>query len=60
MSNADRSAGLVTVKYPGQWFYVDDSDLDSKSTLMLIGQLFSLVAVEGQSDSPLLTLPLGN
>ncbi len=54
------SAAAVSVKYRDQWFFVADSDLHSKSTLMLIGQLFSLVAVEGQSDSPLLTLPLGN
>lgn len=58
-SPSQPDTAAVAVNYRNQWFYVDDSDLDSKSTLMLIGQLFSLVAVEGQSDSPVLTLPIG-
>ena len=49
----------VSVQYRDRWFYVEDNDLQSKSTLMLIGQLFSLVAVEGKTDAPVLTLPLG-
>lgn len=58
--SAKRPAGAaVAVNYRDKWFYIADNDLHSKSTLMLIGQLFSLVAVEGQSDSPVLTLPLG-
>ena len=32
----------VEVRYRGSWFYIDDSDLDSKSTFSMLMQLFAL------------------
>ena len=53
----DQSA--VAVNYRNSWFYVDDSDLHSKSTLSLLAQIFALQAGKIKSIAPLLTLPVG-
>ena len=45
--------------YRGNWFYIDDSDLSSKSTFSLLAQIFSLQAGKIQDNAPLLTLPIG-
>lgn len=49
----------VTVRHRGRWFYIDDTDLDSKSTFALLGQLFALQAGGVESVAPVLTLPVG-
>jgi hypothetical protein len=49
----------VRTRYRGSWFYIDDSDLDSKSTFTLLGQLTNLQAGDLPSTAPLLTLPVG-
>ena len=48
----------VAVNYRGYWFYVDDSDMQSKYTLMLLGQLAALQAGKIERAGPLLTLPV--
>jgi len=50
---------FVKVRYREAWFYIDDSDLSSKSTFNLLGQLFNLQAGEVRGEAPLLTLPVG-
>jgi len=49
----------AAVEYRGSWFYIDDSDLQSKSTLQLLGQLFALQSKGGINNAPILTLPIG-
>jgi hypothetical protein len=49
----------AAVRYRGIWFYIDDSDLASKSTFSLLMQLFALQAGEIKSTAPVLTLPVG-
>jgi len=49
----------AAVRYRGNWFYIDDSDLASKSTFSLLMQLFALQAGEIKSTAPVLTLPVG-
>jgi len=49
----------VRVHYRGKWFYIDDADLNSKSTFGLLSYLFYLQAGDIQSITPALTLPLG-
>jgi hypothetical protein len=52
-------AAYVAVKYRGYWYYIDDSDQASKSTLSLILQL-SRLDFGGQTPTgPILTLPVG-
>jgi hypothetical protein len=48
---------FLRVRYRGYWFYIDDRDLESKSTYTLVSQLFSLQAASGTMQSPLLTIP---
>jgi hypothetical protein len=48
----------IAVFYRDQWFYIDDSDLTSKSTMCLLAQLFALQSGDVKSTAPLLTLPV--
>ena len=48
----------ITTRYRGHWFYIGDTDLESKSTFMLLRQLFDLQAGQKQSTGPTLTLPV--
>lgn len=52
-------ADSKSIYYRGTWFYIDDSDLSSKSTFSLLAQIFSLQAGTIKSTAPLLTLPIG-
>ena len=50
----------VAVKYRNHWFYIDDRDHASKTTLMLIRKIYALEATAGGVQSlPTLTLPVG-
>ena len=48
----------ITTYYRGHWFYIEDTDLESKSTFMLLRQLFDLQAGQTKSQGPTLTLPV--
>lgn len=50
----------IGTNYRGSWFYIDDSDLDTKSTFSLLTQLFSLQSGNAEGITPVLTLPIGN
>jgi hypothetical protein len=49
----------VAIKYRKHWFYIDDSDLQSKQTFLLLLQLYNLQAGKPKVSPPVLTLPLG-
>jgi hypothetical protein len=55
----DHQEESKSIYYRGTWFYIDDSDLSSKSTFSLLAQIFSLQAGKIQNTAPLLTLPIG-
>jgi len=57
-SNRPKNATLM-VFYRDAWFYIDDSDLKSKSTFALLSQIFSLQAGKIKDNSPVLTLGVG-
>jgi hypothetical protein len=60
LSSADAPPNaFVRVNYRNAWFYIDDSDLDSKSTFTLLDTLFQLQAGGAQGGVPMLTLPVG-
>ncbi len=48
----------VAIPYKGYWFYIDDSDLTSKSTFSLLNQFFALQAGQIKAQGPVLTLPV--
>jgi hypothetical protein len=56
-SRPERS--FVSVRYRGHWFYIDDADLESKTTFDLLTHLVSLQSVPPRGSSPLVTVPLG-
>jgi hypothetical protein len=47
----------VQVAFRGHWFWIDDNDLTSKSTLALLRLLLFLKSGDIRSQSPLLTIP---
>jgi hypothetical protein len=49
----------VAVRHRGHWFYIADDDQDSKSTFLLLHDLFSLQAGDVEETKPILTLPVG-
>ena len=51
------SAYLAT-PYRGHWFHIDDNDLDSESTFMLISQLFNPQAGNVRTFGPALIIPV--
>ena len=50
----------VAINYRNSWFYIDDSDLESKSTFVLLGQVYQLQSGDARTVAPVLTLPVGN
>ncbi len=58
-SQTEPQGASIRTRYRNSWFYIDDADLDSKSTFSLLSQLFSLQAGNTESARPLLTLPIG-
>jgi len=51
-------SAYVSIYYRGAWFYIDDSDLTSKSTFSLLTQLLALQSGDSKSIAPLLTIPV--
>jgi len=49
----------VKVPYRGSWFYIEDDDLQSKSTFALLLGLFALQSGASAPPAPVLTLPAG-
>lgn len=51
---------FVAARYRDYWFYIDQADLQSKRTFLLILVLFELQAPAGSGVGPVLTLPAGS
>ena len=58
-SEARPAKASITVRYRDHWFWVDDTDLDAKSTFGLLSTLFSLQSAQSRAAGPLLTVPAG-
>jgi len=56
-SSSIPNQAFLRVHYRGYWFYIDDTDLESKSTYTLLAQLFSLQSASGTMAAPVLTIP---
>lgn len=57
-SNEQPDRAFVTIPYRGNWYYLADNDLESKSTFMLLMQLFRLQAGATKAIGPTLTIPV--
>ena len=49
----------VAVQYKNYWFYIDDTDQDTKSTFSLLMELARLELAGKPGPGPQLTLPIG-
>jgi hypothetical protein len=49
----------VAVHHRGRWFYIADGDQNTRSTFLLLSQIFSLQAGNLPENKPVLTLPVG-
>jgi len=54
------SDAYLAVPYRGSWFYVRQDDLESKSTFMLLNQLFNLQSGDVKMIAPTFTIGVGN
>ena len=46
----------VAYRYRGKWFYIADNDLESKSTFMMLSQLFTLQSAKYNKSEPILVV----
>ncbi len=59
-SNEEPENAYVKVQYRDHWFFIEDSDLESKTTFSLLLLIFSLQSAGGKGGfAPLLTVPAG-
>ena len=59
-ASPSRPQASLAVQYRGHWFYIDETDLTSKSTFLVFSEIYRLALIgSDQSQAPLLTLPLG-
>lgn len=60
ISNKEPSDNVLTkVSYEGQWFYITNDDIASKSTLSLIRMIFSMQLGDiNRSNLPIVTIPI--
>ena len=57
-ANERPATAHVAIEYKGYWFYIDDSDQDTKTRFSLVMELARL-ELTGKGTEPLLTIPLG-
>lgn len=50
---------FVAVRYRSHWYYIDDTDHDTKATFDLVGHLFALQSAGADGGTPLLTVSAG-
>ncbi|MHC4820991.1 MAG: hypothetical protein ACYTDX_04640 [Planctomycetota bacterium] len=59
-SSSDRpKSAYVAVPYRGRWFWIDDGDLTAKSTFSLLSQILALQSGTIETQTPVLTIPVG-
>ena len=58
-ANARPRDAFLAVPYHGNWFYLRNNDLETKSTFMLLNQLFNLQAGDIKTIAPAFTIGVG-
>jgi hypothetical protein len=59
-SSKEKPSASLAIRYRNHWFYVEETDHESKGTFLLLGELFRLGLTETKSrQAPVLTLPVG-
>lgn len=58
VSNSEPKNSSLKVEYQGKWYYIADNDNHSKSTLLMLRLVYSLLVGEYQPNLPILTIPV--
>jgi hypothetical protein len=59
-AGTERPTGAhVAIQYKGYWFYIDETDHETKSTFTLLMELARLNLSDKGGTKPVFTLPLG-
>ena len=58
-SDSNPSGSILKIEYRGSWFYIDDTDLQSRETFAMLTALFAVVGGTVPGAHPVLTLPIG-
>jgi len=59
VKSGDDKPAAVSIQYRGRRFYIDDSDLDSKATFMMVTQVLALQSGDIKMIAPALTISVG-
>lgn len=51
------SAAAITVQYDGRWFWIDDTDFQSKRVFAIVMLLFSISDIGTKASEPIVTVP---
>ena len=58
-SSADEpSNATLRIKFRGNWFYIEDSDLESRETFSMLNAMFAVTGGTVPGANPILTLPV--
>ena len=57
-SDSAPSSSSLRIKYRGHWFYIDDTDLQSRETFAMLTAFFAVVGGTVPGAHPVLTLPV--
>ena len=57
-SSSKPIGSAISIPYKGKWFYIDDDDLQSKATFLLIQVLMGMQSGTTSSGAPVLTIPV--
>jgi len=58
-SDSEPSGSSLGIQYRDHWFYIDDTDLQSRETFAMLTALFAVVGGTVPGAHPVLTLPVG-
>ena len=58
-SSEDEPNHSLRIKYRGHWFYIEDTDLESKELFALLNALFAVVGGTVPGAAPVMTIPVG-
>jgi hypothetical protein len=58
-SDSEPRDSSLSIEYRGHWFYIDDTDLQSRETFAMLTALFAVVGGTVPGAHPVLTLPVG-
>jgi len=58
VSDSEPDEALLKINYQSKWYYITNNDNYSKSTIVLLRLIYSLLIGEYQPNLPLLTIPV--